>query len=96
MLRTICKSRAYQLSSESNEHNGQDKQNFSRYYPRRLTAEVLADAAVPPWRRVDYPLLYCGALLVAVPGIAVAATAHCDTGGWQLSWEAADTILRVS
>jgi tRNA(Ile)-lysidine synthase len=64
--------------------------------PSRTVKRLLADAAVPPWRRVDYPLLYCGALLVAVPGVAVAATAHCNTGGWKLSWEAADTIMRVS
>ena len=64
--------------------------------PSRTVKRLLSDAAVPPWRRVDHPLLYCGALLVAVPGIAVAATAHCDAGGWQLSWEAADTIMRTS
>ncbi len=64
--------------------------------PSRTVKRLLSDAAVPPWRRVDYPLLYCGALLVAVPGVAVAATARCDTGGWELSWEAADTIMRVS
>ncbi len=27
-----------------NEHNGQDQQNYSRYYPKRLTAEALYDA----------------------------------------------------
>jgi tRNA(Ile)-lysidine synthase len=64
--------------------------------PSRTVKRLLSDAAVPPWRRVDYPLLYCGALLVAVPGVAVAATAACDTGGWEMSWEAADTIMRVS
>ena len=64
--------------------------------PSRTVKRLLSDAAVPPWRRVDYPLLYCGAVLVAVPGVAVATTAHCDTGGWELSWEAADTIRRVS
>jgi len=44
LVRTICNSQAYQLSSQPNEHNLTDKQNFSRYYPKRLTAEVLLDA----------------------------------------------------
>ena len=44
LIRTICSSTAYQLSSLPNEHNGPDRQNFSRYYVRRLPAEVLFDA----------------------------------------------------
>lgn len=44
LVRTICNSSTYQLSSLPNEYNLSDKQNFSRYYPRRLTAEALYDA----------------------------------------------------
>jgi hypothetical protein len=44
LVRTICLSQTYQLSSEPNDHNLTDKQNFSRYYPKRLNAEVLLDA----------------------------------------------------
>jgi hypothetical protein len=44
LIRTICKSRTYQLSSVPNEHNKHDKQNYARYYPRRMSAEVLLDA----------------------------------------------------
>jgi hypothetical protein len=44
LVRTLCASTAYQLSSTPNEHNGKDRQNFARYYPRRLPAEVLLDA----------------------------------------------------
>ncbi len=44
LVRTICRSSTYQLSSLPNEYNLKDKQNFSRYYPKRLTAEVLYDA----------------------------------------------------
>lgn len=44
LVRTICKSSTYQLSSLPNEYNLKDKQNFSRYYPKRLSAEVLYDA----------------------------------------------------
>jgi hypothetical protein len=44
MVRTICRSSAYQLSSEPNEFNQGDRQNFSSFYPRRLQAEPLYDA----------------------------------------------------
>jgi hypothetical protein len=44
LVRTICNSTTYQLASEPNEHNVTDKQNFSRYYPKRLAAEVLLDS----------------------------------------------------
>jgi hypothetical protein len=43
LVRTICRSKTYQLSSLPNEYNANDKQNFSRYYPRRLSAEALYD-----------------------------------------------------
>lgn len=44
LVRTITNSQVYQLSAEPNEWNRDDKQNFSRYYPKRLNAEVLLDA----------------------------------------------------
>ncbi len=44
LIRTICQSHAYQLSAIPNQHNRIDKQHFSRYYPKRLTAEILHDA----------------------------------------------------
>ena len=44
LIRTICQSTTYQLSAVPNEHNKHDKQNYSRYYPKRLHAEVLLDA----------------------------------------------------
>jgi hypothetical protein len=44
IVRTICQSRTYQLSSIPNRYNAADRQGFSRYYPRRLPAEVLLDA----------------------------------------------------
>jgi hypothetical protein len=44
LVRNICRSQTYQLSSTPNQYNGVDKQNYSRYYPKRLTAEVLFDA----------------------------------------------------
>ena len=44
IVRMICLSSAYQLTSEPNEHNASDRQNYSRFFPRRLPAEVLLDA----------------------------------------------------
>jgi hypothetical protein len=44
LIRTICNSHTYQLSSDPNERNGDDEQNYARYYPRRLPAEVLLDS----------------------------------------------------
>lgn len=44
LLRTICTSTTYQLDSMPNAYNAKDKQNFSRYYPKRMQAEVLLDS----------------------------------------------------
>ncbi|MBL9117020.1 MAG: DUF1553 domain-containing protein [Verrucomicrobiaceae bacterium] len=44
LIRTITTSTVYQLSAEPNAYNGIDRQNFSRFYPKRLQAEVLLDA----------------------------------------------------
>ena len=43
LVRTICNSKVYQLSAVPNEHNVEDRQNYSRFYPRRLPAEILLD-----------------------------------------------------
>jgi len=44
LIRRICNSYAYGLSSKPNESNADDTQTFARFYPRRLPAEVLLDA----------------------------------------------------
>jgi hypothetical protein len=44
LVRTICKSRTYQLSAVPNDFNKHDKQTYARYYPKRVSAEVLFDA----------------------------------------------------
>src|SRR5439155_4980465 len=44
VIRTIVNSRVYQLSAEPNDQNKHDRQNFARYYARRLPAEVFLDA----------------------------------------------------
>ena len=44
LVRVIANSQTYQLSEIPNEHNVTDRQNYSRYYPRRMQAEVLLDS----------------------------------------------------
>jgi hypothetical protein len=44
LIRVLCNSAAYGLSSLPNDSNQDDVQSFARYYPRRLPAEVLLDA----------------------------------------------------
>ena len=44
LVRSICNSRVYQSASSVNDHNATDHTAYSRYYPKRLTAEVLLDA----------------------------------------------------
>ena len=57
LVRTICKSRTYQLSAEPTELNKNDKQSFARYYPKRLQAEVLFDAVA---KLTDSPTAFPG------------------------------------
>jgi hypothetical protein len=44
VIRTILNSRVYQLSSDPTDANRMDRQNFARYYARRMPAEVFFDA----------------------------------------------------
>lgn len=44
LVRAISQSHAYQLSAMPNEHNAVDRQAYSHYYPKRMTAEVLLDS----------------------------------------------------
>lgn len=44
LVRTLTRSTVYQLSAVPNEYNARDRHHFSRYYPRRLNAEVLYDS----------------------------------------------------
>ena len=57
LVKTICKSRTYQLAAEPNEFNSSDKQSFARYYPKRLQAEVLFDAVA---KLTDSPTTFPG------------------------------------
>lgn len=44
LVRTILQSESYQRSSETLPENAGDSRHYSRYFPRRLMAEVLLDA----------------------------------------------------
>lgn len=44
LIRDITRSQTYQLSAVPNHYNAADRQNFSRYFAKRLTAEVLFDS----------------------------------------------------
>ena len=44
VIRLICQSQAYQLDSQPLPHNLGDRRSYARFYPKRLTAEVLLDA----------------------------------------------------
>jgi hypothetical protein len=59
LMRTILQSETYQRSSEPLAQNAADRRFYSRYYPRRLMAEVLLDALSQvtgaPTQFKDYP-----------------------------------------
>ena len=44
LVRLICQSEAYSRSSDSLPENLEDRRSYSRFYAKRLTAEVLLDA----------------------------------------------------
>lgn len=44
LMRTILRSRVYQLSASATEHNRSDHRFYSHYRPRRMTAEQILDA----------------------------------------------------
>jgi hypothetical protein len=68
LVRVITQSNAYQLSSTPNQYNIADRQNYSRYYPRRLQAEMLLDAIdVVTESQTDFPNLPTGTRAIALP-----------------------------
>ncbi|HVA48065.1 MAG TPA: DUF1549 and DUF1553 domain-containing protein [Pirellulales bacterium] len=68
LVRVITRSQAYQLSETPNEYNITDTQNYSRYYPRRLPAEVLLDAIDRlACTQTDFANLPPGTRAVALP-----------------------------
>jgi hypothetical protein len=73
LMRTICQSRAYQLSVARNKWNEDDTRNFSHAMPRRLSAEQLADSiAVATGKQSTYAGMPAGTRSVDVPDGLVA------------------------
>ena len=68
LVRTITRSSAYQLSAAPNKYNGGDRQNYSRYYPRRLAAEVMLDSIDQlAGTQTDFANLPAGTRAVSLP-----------------------------
>ncbi len=68
LVRAITRSNAYQLSSIPNQYNIGDRQNYSRYYPRRLSAEVMLDSIDQlAGTQTDFANLPPGTRAVALP-----------------------------
>ncbi|MEQ1824464.1 MAG: DUF1549 and DUF1553 domain-containing protein [Pirellula sp.] len=44
LIRSICNSRTYQLDSEPNGENLKDRKCYSRFYPKRMSAEQILDS----------------------------------------------------
>ena len=59
--------------------------------PRRALKAWLQEASMPSWQREALPLLFCGDVLAAVPGLGVdvAFQAQADQPGFTLDWRPA-------
>lgn len=68
VARVITQSHTYQLSATPNEHNAVDRQNFSHFYPKRMTAEVLLDSMdMVAGSKTDFADLPPGTRAVSLP-----------------------------
>lgn len=65
---TITQSHTYQLSSTPNEHNAVDRQAFSHFYPKRMTAEALLDSIdMVTGSKTDFADLPPGTRAISLP-----------------------------
>jgi hypothetical protein len=68
LVRTIAQSHTYQLSAMPNEHNAVDRQAFSHFYPKRMTAEVLLDSIdMVTGSKTDFADLPPGTRAISLP-----------------------------
>jgi hypothetical protein len=68
LIRDITHSQTYQLSAVPNNYNKADRQNFSRYYAKRLNAEVLFDSINAITRTPsNFPGMPAGTRATALP-----------------------------
>jgi hypothetical protein len=75
LVRVLCGSHVYGLSSIPTDSNAKDKQSFSRHYPRRLAAEVLLDAiSKVSGNPQAFPGLPAGTQAIELPDESVGST----------------------
>jgi hypothetical protein len=68
LVRVIAQSHTYQLSAMPNEHNAIDRQAFSHFYPKRMTAEVLLDSIdMVTASKTDFADLPAGTRAISLP-----------------------------
>lgn len=68
LVRTLTQSHAYQLSSTPNPYNAVDRQAYSHYYPRRMTAEVMLDSIdMVTGSKTDFADLPAGTRAISLP-----------------------------
>ncbi len=80
LIRAITTSSTYQLTAIPNEYNRADKQNYSRYYPKRLTAEVLYDAVDSiTMTASEFPGLPAGTRAIQLPDNSFNASTYFFT-----------------
>ena len=72
--------------------SGGERVQLSANGRHRTLKNLFQERAVPPWRRLQWPLLYSGDNLVAIPGIgeSVEFKAMPDEPGLIVSWERFD------
>lgn len=68
LVRTLTQSHAYQLSSTPNPYNAVDRQAYSHYYPKRMTAEVMLDSIdMVTGSKTDFADLPAGTRAISLP-----------------------------
>ena len=68
LVRVIAQSHTYQLSAMPNGHNAVDRQAFSHFYPKRMTAEVLLDSIdMVTGSKTDFADLPPGTRAISLP-----------------------------
>lgn len=67
---------------------GGERLQLAANRPSRTLKNLFQEAGIPPWEREGLPLLYCGEVLVWVPGLGVAAgfRAGRDQAGLRPEW----------
>ena len=72
LVRLICQSRAYQLSSQTNEWNTDDELNYSHAIPRRLAAEVIYDSIYrATGAKSEFPGVAKGMRAASLPDVGI-------------------------